>query len=250
MNRRFRYLNSLVDDTKYGKQKSSLEKEFGKFLREFLNVKMLDSSPENICRFLINKDKGGKTKVHYCRFIGERFGECGCPCRLSAGSVQSILGKLSKLFEAYGRGKQWDPKSCSDNPVGSLQVRKYVKAIQKEQALAHVGVKQARPIFIGKLRKSVMYIDERLKLANANVDKFVFLRDKAFFSLQFFAGDRANDLGQVIIQEIKSLPCNAGLLFCHTVGKTLSNGRENMFAVHRGGDKLNCPVNAVEAYDS
>lgn len=97
-----------MDDTKYGKRKSSLEKESENFLSEFSNVKMLDSSPENICRFLINKDKGGKTKVHDCRFIGERFGECGCPCRLSAGSVQSILGKLSKLFKAYGRGKQWD----------------------------------------------------------------------------------------------------------------------------------------------
>lgn len=186
INRRFRYLNSLLDETKYGKRKSSLEKESENFLSEFSNVKMLDSSPEDICIFLINKDKGGKTKVHeiYCKFIGERFGECGCPCRLSAGSVQSILGKLSKLFKAYGRGKQWDQKSGFGNPLGSLQSRKYVKAIQKEQALAHVRVKQARPIFIGKLRKIVMYIDERLKLASANVDKFVFLRDKdsSFFS--------------------------------------------------------------------
>lgn len=64
-----------------------------------------------------------------CRLIGERFGECVCPCRLSAGSVQLILGKLSKLIEAYDRGKQWDPKFGSGNPIGSLQVRKYVKAI-------------------------------------------------------------------------------------------------------------------------
>lgn len=90
-----------------------------------------------------------------------------------------------------------------------------------------------------------MYIDERLKLASAYVDNFVFLRDKAFFLLQFFAGDRANDLGQVLIQEIKSLPGNVELLFCHTVGKTLSNGRENIFAVQRVGDEYICPVHAV-----
>lgn len=93
-----------------------------------------------------------------------------------------------------------------------------------------------------------MYINERLKLASANVDKFVFLRDKAFFLLQFFAGHRANDLGQVLIQEIKTLLGNTGLLFCHTVGKTLSNGRENMFVVQRVVDELICPVHAVEAY--
>lgn len=58
--------------------KNLLEKEFEKFLSEFSNVKMLDSSPEDICKFLINKDKGGKTKVHEIdfRFIGERFGGC------------------------------------------------------------------------------------------------------------------------------------------------------------------------------
>lgn len=87
-----------------------------------------------------------------------------------------------------------------------------------------------------------------MKLASANVDKFVFLRDKAFLLLQFFAGDRANDLGQVLIQEIKSLPGNVGLLFFHTVGKTLSDGRENIFAVQRVGNELICPVHAVEAY--
>lgn len=66
----------------------------------------------------MNKNKDGKTKVH------ERFGECGCLCRLSAGSVQSMFGKLLKLFEAYGRGKQWYPNYGSGNPVDSLQVRK------------------------------------------------------------------------------------------------------------------------------
>lgn len=58
--------------------KNLLEKEFEKFLSEFLNVKMLDLLLEDICKFLINKDKGGKIKVYEIdfRFIGERFGEC------------------------------------------------------------------------------------------------------------------------------------------------------------------------------
>lgn len=50
---------------------------------------MLDLLLEDICKFLINKDKGGKIKVYEIdfRFIGERFGECGCFCRLLVGSV-------------------------------------------------------------------------------------------------------------------------------------------------------------------
>lgn len=51
MNRRVGYLIFLVDDSKYGKQKYSLEKEFENFLNEFSNIKMLDSSPEDIVYF-------------------------------------------------------------------------------------------------------------------------------------------------------------------------------------------------------
>jgi len=35
--------------------------------------------------------------------------------------------------------------------------------------------------------------------------RFVFLRDRAFFTLQFFAGDRASDLGQCLSQKVKKL---------------------------------------------
>lgn len=36
--------------------------------------------------------------------------------------------------------------------------------------------------------------------------------------------------------------------FFQTVVKTLNNGRENIFAVHRVRDELVCPVHAVKAY--
>lgn len=81
-------------------------------------------------RCWIKKDEEERQKwMVRLQILSERFGDCGFPCRLSAGSVQSILGKL---FEAYGRIKQWDPKSGSGNPVRSLQIPKYVKAIKKK----------------------------------------------------------------------------------------------------------------------
>lgn len=68
--------------------------------------------------------------------------------------------------------------------------------------------------------------------------------------LQFFAGDRASDLSKVLIQEIKQLPFDSGLLFCLTVGKTLSNWRENIFAIQRVSDVHVCPVHVLEVYVS
>ena len=91
-----------------------------------------------------------------------------------------MLGKLSKLFESQGKGRCWDPLSSSGNPVGSLQVQKYLKAIQREQAQSHVKVNQAKPLFIGKLRKIALYINEQLHTNISDVEKCVLLRDRAF----------------------------------------------------------------------
>lgn len=50
-----------------------------------------------------------------CRIVGERFGECWCPCRLYTGSVQSMLGKLSKLFGSKSKGWVDFSSSCSSS---------------------------------------------------------------------------------------------------------------------------------------
>ena len=78
--------------------------------------------------------------------------------------------------------------------------------------------------------------------------RFVFLRDRAFFTLQFFAGDRASDLGQCLSQEVKKLSESKGLLFRHTVGKTLGNGKINEFVISPINEKVICPVENLNQY--
>ena len=50
---------------------------------------------------------------------------------------------------------------------------------------------------------------------------YVVARDQALFKMQFFAGDRASDIGMTIGQEIKILEDGSGLFVNHTYGKTL-----------------------------
>ena len=50
------------------------------------------------------------------------------------------------------------------------------------------------------------------------------------------------------MQEIKRLPDGKGFLFCHTVGKTLGNGKVNEFSLLRVEDNSICPVHAIESY--
>ncbi|KAJ8315851.1 hypothetical protein KUTeg_008001 [Tegillarca granosa] len=61
-----------------------------------------------------------------------------------------LLERLRSIFLLKGRGKFWDESTCSGNPAYSLEVHRYLKAIQLEQAQAHVTQKQAKPLFVGK----------------------------------------------------------------------------------------------------
>ncbi|XP_069139188.1 uncharacterized protein [Argopecten irradians] len=192
-------LERSVDSTPYNQKKSALERELLAFFDiSVCNIRRI--SPEDICHFLIKKDGKGKTRIHSvnCPYLG-RVGpsECECPSRLSAGTVQSLVGQLKSIFKVRGLGVEWDEGLCSGNPASSLRVQKYVKAIQQEQAKSHVKVSQAKPLFFGKLTKVFSHIDDLLSKVSENpAERFVLLRDQAFFKLQFFSGDRAGDLAK------------------------------------------------------
>jgi hypothetical protein len=230
-----------------------LEKEFRNFVGQHFYIDILQSTPLHVQMFLIFKDRKGKTTVHdiHCKGIGKMSNkpECSCPKRLAFGTVQSLIGQLKTIFEDLGLGKVWDRNLNGGNPACAPMVKKYLKAVKKEQSLAHAAPKQAKPIFLGKLGEIFHFIDKELQSTCLSVEKrFLYLRDQAFFKIQFFAGDRANDLGQCIAQEIKHLPDNEGLVFSHMMGKTLSNGQVNQFTILRVRDKLLCPVHGLETY--
>ena len=59
--------------TNYSKQKDSLKKELKGFLTTLPGYVTVETViPRDLCRFLIFKDKDGKTQVHRngCRFLG------------------------------------------------------------------------------------------------------------------------------------------------------------------------------------
>ena len=79
---------------------------------------------------------------------------------------------------------------------------------------------------------------------------FVLARDKAFFKVQFFGGNRAGDLGRMKTKEILYFPGQKALLFNHTLTKSLRDGTSNVFALKRHANSSVCPVTAVEVYIS
>ena len=93
INNRLQQLLNFDQATSYTKQKDSLQKELEAFLSALPGcVSLATVTPQDLCRFLIFKDKDGRTQVHRnsCKFIGQRGKHsCGCPLQLSYNTVDS-----------------------------------------------------------------------------------------------------------------------------------------------------------------
>lgn len=124
------------------------------------------------------------------------------------------------FFQDHGFGKTWDPASCTGNPACAPLIKEYLKLIREEQARSHVLHKQAKPIFVSKLGKMAQFINNQLSRPDLSLrERFVLLRDQAWFKLQFCAGDRAGDLALTVSQEVKKLHDDSGFALTHTFGK-------------------------------
>ncbi len=250
---RLRHLDRQMAGTAHERKKTMLEKELGSFLAHLPEPTSIDcASPHDVRRFLVAKDSNGRTKVHSrtCPFLG-RHGASSCPCprRLASGTVEVLIGHLRSIFERSGRGRSWCPSTPTGNPACAPEVTSHLKAIQKEQSAAHVTARQAKPLFADKLRAVVAYIEREIQCpCTSSLQKFILLRDQAFLKLQFFAGDRASDLGRLLTQELRQLQGNRGFMIRHTSGKSFSKDRTNLFAIHPCQDGTLCPVEGLHKY--
>ena len=148
---RLQQLFSYDQATRYSKQKDSLQKELEAFLSALPgHISLATVTPRDLCRFLIYKDRNGKTQVHHnsCQFMGQRGKHaCGCPLRLAFKTVDSYIGKLRAIFHAIGRDGEWDKRLGLGNPAADKSVKDYLRSITAEQLQARVTPKQATPLF-------------------------------------------------------------------------------------------------------
>ena len=80
---RLLHLEQTNLSTPYARQKTSLQREFEAFLTALPgNKSLFSATPKDVCRFLIWKDKDGKTQVHIneCPHFGKHgIHSCSCP---------------------------------------------------------------------------------------------------------------------------------------------------------------------------
>jgi hypothetical protein len=95
-------LSNCRNNMPYARQKSSLEAELLAVLAQLNCPKDIPSCrPSDIVKFLVWKDKTGRTKVHnaHCSFVGHKGpSNCVCPIRMAFGTIDSMIGKLRSIF--------------------------------------------------------------------------------------------------------------------------------------------------------
>ena len=136
------------------------------------------------------------------------------------------------------------------NPAAHYSVKQYFTLVREEQAKARVHPKQAVPIFFGKMARLCLHLRDLVFYKNTSaVQRSLYARDLAFFCLDFYAGDRASDLGRIFTKEIAALPNGDGFLFRYTFRKTSrGGGKSNTFMIKKCPEPKTCPVANLNLY--
>lgn len=80
------------------------------------------------------------------------------------------------------------------------------------------------------------------------IQKYIYARDLAFFTLEFFTGHRASDLGKLKTVDILQNPEGKSLLIHQRVGKTLRGSDSRPFPVRQCKTPAICPVENLKFY--
>ena len=177
----FDEFHSVFRSKPYERQKSPLEQQLFKFLGALSPPRTVTScTAQDIVKFLISKDKSGRTVVHSLS-CSKR--DCSCPKRLAAGSVDSTLRRLRAIFNKLGHAN-------NSNPVAHPLVKDYLKFVREEQAGLAITPSQAVPLFFGKFQRLIAHLRDLCSssVSLSSAGKYILVRDATFFIVDFFTG--------------------------------------------------------------
>ncbi|KAI8487550.1 hypothetical protein Bbelb_347840 [Branchiostoma belcheri] len=142
---------------------------------------------------------------------------------------------------AMGRGSEWDKRLEDGNPARGKMVKQYPASVSAEQLRQRSTPQQAKPVFLGKVVQVCEAIPEKRTSGKSAVHNG---RDQSIFKVAFFSGDRLADLLETRTAEVSRLPSGA-LVINHVWGKTLRDGRPNVFVLEKTGGSSVGPREAI-----
>ncbi len=251
---RYESLSAYRSEKPYQRQKCSLQKQLESYLWSLPEKKNLNiASPKDVVDFLIWIDKFGKTSQHDEKCFARSLTKisCSCPRSLAARTIDNNIGKLRSIFNDNGRGATWNNELNLGNPAAHPSVKDYYKLVLEEQIQARTVPCQAIPMFLDKLKCLCSHLRNMAIAPSISPStRYVLVRDLAFFSVDFFSGDRGSDLGRIKSCDVLSFPDNKGFLFNQVFGKTLRGKGENVFGLKPVPNSPFCPVANLRFYVS
>ncbi|VDI71079.1 Hypothetical predicted protein [Mytilus galloprovincialis] len=168
---------------------------------------------------------------------------------LQTGSVDSLIGQLRAIFRDHGRGTDWNDMLGLGNPAASSIIKKYLSAIKLEQSMAAASPKHAVPLFSNKLILVSRYISYKMSNKKLAIfQKYILIRDKTFFNILSFTGDRAGDLGSVLTDQVRWLPGEEGVIISMMKGKTIDISDPRVVIIYNSVNTEFCPVTVLREY--
>ncbi|CAG2199808.1 unnamed protein product [Mytilus edulis] len=165
------------------------------------------------------------------------------------GSVDSLIGQLRAIFRDHGRGTDWNDMLGLGNPAASSIIKKYLSAIKLEQSMAAASPKHAVPLFSNKLILVSRYISYKMSNKKLAIfQKYILIRDKTFFNILSFTGDRAGDLGSVLTDQVRWLPGEEGVIISMMKGKTIDISDPRVVIIYNSVNTEFCPVTVLREY--
>ena len=251
INQRLDCLTQFKAKKPYQRQKSCLQSQLESFLWSLPERKTIAAaSPRDVVSFLVWRDKFGKTAVHSDNCLATRnSGNCSCRRGLAAGTVDNNIGKLRTIFRECGRGTTWNCELNKGNPAAHSSVAEYHALVLEEQTIARAFPVQAVPLFTDKLEKLCNHLRSlMLEPSLKPVSLYILARDLAFFTIDFFSGDRASDLGRVKSTDVVRLEDDNCFIFKQVYGKCLRGNRAHVFSIQRIPQSSVCPVRNFLSY--
>ena len=104
-------------------------------------------------------------------------------------------------------------------------------------------------MFLDKLKSLCSHLRNLVIAPHAKAStRCILARDLAFFSLDFFSGDRGSDLGRLKSSDVLRPPDGKGYLISQVFGKTLRGNQSNVFAEKPIPNSPYFPVRNLDFY--
>ncbi len=121
--------------------------------------------------------------------------------------------------------------------------------VLEEQASCRLFTKKAVPLLLDKLSAICDHLRGLLRRPDVTpTELYIISRELAFFSVDFFSGDRASDLGRVKTVDVLAKDDGNAFIFNQVFGKTLRGNGSNVFAIQKVHGSSVCPVSNLHIY--